>query len=149
MDAEGRTPVGLADVLVALGVTAAVVLVAQVADPEARANLVSQPALRSLLCSDDAAIEVQTSGTGGRLKVPEGGLLVSVTSAGEPVASHLTLFRRVGTSEWWEAWSLEAPQGREVFYVTHVDAGHEAYVLAEPYDEARCPVRSATLRADA
>lgn len=148
VDVEPRAPVGLADVVVALVVTGAVALVAQVGDPEARANLVSNPLVRDLLCADDASIELQTSGTRGELRMPEGGVLVRVVADGELVPSHLTLFRRVGGGEWYEAWMLEAPSGKEVFYVTNVDPTHEAYILAKPYDEARCPVRSATLGAE-
>lgn len=150
MDADARARVGLADVLVALAVTGVVVLVAQVADPEARANFVSQPAVRDIFCADDAVVEVETSGARGGLRVPEGGVLVRVVGeGGELVPSDLKLFRRIDGGEWYEAWSLEAPSGKEVFYVTNVDATHDAYVLAEPHDKARCPVRSATLHAEA
>jgi hypothetical protein len=141
-------PLRRRDVLLALAATVLVVGAALASDPLVRSTFVAAPEVRQPECAG-VAVDVATSDPAGRLTVPEGGLAVRVHRGGADVPSHLELQRREAGGEWGFAWQLDAPSGREVFYVATVRAGTEVQVLAFPTEGPSCVARSPVVAAPA
>ena len=143
--ADAERALGWREVALAAAATVLVVGGALAADPQVRASVASHPAVRDVLCEDGVVVDVVTND--GWLAVPEGGMGVRVREGETDLPSHLMLYRRDPGGEWYAAWPLDAPSGREVYYLAVVEPGTEAYVLAQPVDPSHCPARSETLRA--
>src|SRR5688500_6349560 len=84
--------------------------------------------LRTPLCR--GAIDVNATNQNGSATLlrPDSGIKVNSTRSGAPLAVHLTLLLREPGKGWRVYWELDAPNGREIFYVPTVSPGMEAQV---------------------
>lgn len=103
--------------------------------------------LRTPLCSPTIVVEATNQNGGSTLLTPDSGVKVRALVNGAPHAVRITLFVREPGQDWRADWALDAPSGRETFYLARTVVGEEAYVRAVDPSGSACPGDSAILAA--
>lgn len=103
--------------------------------------------LRTPLCSPTIVVEATNQNGGSTLLTPDSGIKVNARVDGESYAVRFTLFVREPGQDWRADWVLDAPSGREIFYLAKTVPGEEAYVRALDPSGKACPGDSPILAA--
>lgn len=109
-------------------------------DPDSALHRIQSP-----LCRGGLTVEMTNQNGGAFLNRPDTGLKVRAFVDGDAIPVRFTFYERVAGGDWRYRWSLDAPEGREIYYLPGVQDGMEVYARASDPTGALCSADSPVL----